>query len=164
MNKKTLIGIGIGILVFAGIVLLAKPDSASPKTTDSSPSSPIFQTDTARHDFGRISMAAGTVKKTFIARNTTGAPVEVRKLYTSCMCTIASLRVGDKQFGPFGMQGHGFIPSIDTSVQPGGEIDLDIVFDPAAHGPAGVGHIERTITIETDKGPVEFFIAATVTP
>ena len=42
---------------------------------------------------------------------------------------------------------------------------LDVVFDPAAHGPAGVGPTERAVTIESDAGePLVLGFTALVRP
>lgn len=81
------------------------------------------------------------------------------------MCTTATLMMGGKQFGPYGMPGHGFIPKINETMDAGEEATVEVVFDPAAHGPAGVGRIERGITIENNAGrPLELGFTALVTP
>jgi hypothetical protein len=67
--------------------------------------------------------------------------------------------------GPFGMIGHAAIPAIAETLVPGGRARVEIVFDPAAHGPAGVGRIERAIMAETNAGkPLELGFVAMVTP
>ena len=116
-------------------------------------------------DFGSISMAAGTVTHNFIVKNTGSDPITIGKMYTSCMCTEASLITAVKRFGPYGMQGHGMIPRTNVELAPGEEATVEAVFDPAAHGPAGIGQIRRTITMENSGGrPLEFTITANVTP
>ena len=81
------------------------------------------------------------------------------------MCTTASLIIGDKQFGPVGMPGHGAIPTINQTINANEEATVEVVFDPAAHGPAGVGRIERIVTLENNAGrPVVLQFAALVTP
>jgi len=110
-------------------------------------------------------MAAGKVTHQFKIKNTSSEAVIINKIYTSCMCTTAMLTIGDKQLGPYGMPGHEDIPRIDQMVNPNEEVTIDAVFDPSAHGPAGIGQIQRTITLENNAGqPVELSIAATVTP
>jgi hypothetical protein len=117
------------------------------------------------YDFGKISMAAGKVSHIFKIKNTSSEPVVINKIYTSCMCTVVTLASGDKKFGPFGMLGHGALPKISQSVGPNEEISVEVVFDPAAHGPAGVGRISRMVTLENNIGrPVELLFAAIVTP
>lgn len=121
--------------------------------------------DEAAYDFGTISMAAGEVRHKFGIRNLSALPVNIEKMYTSCMCTIASLIADGESFGPYGMLGHGFIPKINKTIDSGAEAMVEVVFDPAAHGPSGVGRIERKITIENNGGqPLEIGFTAVVTP
>ena len=81
------------------------------------------------------------------------------------MCTVASLVKGDKKYGPFGMAGHGFIPSVNQDIKTSEEAAIEVVFDPAAHGPAGVGKIERSVFIETENGQTsEIGFSAIVIP
>jgi len=99
------------------------------------------------HDFGEVSMQNGKVSHRFAVRNDSEAPALVEQLYTSCMCTEASLLVGNERIGPFGMQGHGFTPRFSRLIQPGQEAVVEAVFDPNAHGPAGVGRNDRAVTL-----------------
>lgn len=110
-------------------------------------------------------MAAGKVEHSFKIKNAGAEPVIIAKMYTSCMCTTASLLKNGKQFGPYGMPGHGLIPKLNKLINPNEEAIVKIVFDPAAHGPAGVGKIQREITIEnnTDQ-PLTLQFTALVTP
>ena len=99
------------------------------------------------HDFGRISMGNGLVRHRFPVRNGGDTPAVVRKVYTSCMCTEASLLVDGQRYGPFGMQGHGYIPQIDRVIAPGESAVVEAVFDPNAHGPAGIGRNDRGVSV-----------------
>jgi hypothetical protein len=120
----------------------------------------------ANYDFGTISMGAGKVSTTYRIKNQGAAPLALDKIYTSCMCTEATLITasGRKQ-GPFGMPGHGPLKAVSGQLAPGETALLEVVFDPAAHGPSGVGRIERVITVET-KGaaPLELGMVAMVRP
>lgn len=116
------------------------------------------------YDFGVISMAKGKVTKKFILKNNTPEAIAAEKLYTSCMCTQATLVKGDERFGPFGMPAHGKIPEINEDIEPGQEAGVEVVFDPAAHGPAGVGPIEREVILETSDGRLKFKFKAQVAP
>ena len=155
----TIITIGLTVLIVGGVALSGKkgPSAANLKTSQ-------LQTDESNYDFGSISMAKGKVSKTFTFQNTTSQAVTAKKLYTSCMCTQATLAVDDKNFGPFGMPAHGFIPGIDASIEPGAEAKIEAVFDPAAHGPAGVGPIAREVILETSDGKLTFKFKAQVLP
>ncbi len=110
-------------------------------------------------------MAAGEVKYPFKIKNSSREPITINKMYTSCMCTTATLMIGGRQWGPMGMPGHSGIPAINEILAPGREATVDVVFDPAAHGPAGVGKIARAIIIENSAGqPLELNFSALVTP
>ncbi|MEK7159002.1 MAG: DUF1573 domain-containing protein [Patescibacteria group bacterium] len=116
------------------------------------------------YDFGNISMAQGKVAKVFSLRNNTAQNITIKKLYTSCMCTKATLIKNKEYFGPFGMPAHGFIPAVDANIESGQSAQVEVVFDPAAHGPAGVGPIERNVTLETNDGKLTLSFKANVTP
>lgn len=118
------------------------------------------------YDFGTISMKDGNVTKEFQVSNPTSAAVKVSTVVTSCMCTKAFIvgATGTVK-GPFGMPGMGYVPPANELI-PGGETRIiKVVYDPNAHGPAGVGRIDRFITLTDDSGNVlRFEIVANVTP
>ena len=103
-------------------------------------------------DFGTVSMAKGNVSHLFQIKNTGDSPVKIAKIYTSCMCTEATLVNGAVRKGPFGMPGHGGLSSqIAETVTPGQEINIEVSVDPAAHGPQGTGPAKKIVYIETDS-------------
>ena len=103
-------------------------------------------------DFGTVSMANGKVNYSFKIRNNGDTPVKITKIYTSCMCTEATLVNGASRKGPFGMPGHnGFASKMNEVVKPGQEISIEAEVDPAAHGPQGTGPAKKVIYIETDS-------------
>ena len=165
-NSKIIWGLG-ALLLFVGLIIYAKPDAGQKK--DDAPKV-VKGTGTLaalemQYDFGAISMKKGNVKHSFKVKNTGNAPISIDKMYTSCMCTTAFLFQGDKKFGPFGMPGHAAVPRINAVLEPGEEVSVDTVFDPNAHGPAGVGKIERVVVLENSAGePVELGFSAYVTP
>ncbi len=114
--------------------------------------------------FGAVSMADGKVSHSFKIKNTGTGPMTINKIYTSCMCTVASLIKGNDEIGPFGMQGMGVIPNIKETIEQGQEAEILVVFDPAAHGPAGVGRISRVVSVENSGGKLNLSIDANVTP
>ena len=164
--KKIITSAIIGILVLGGLIWLARPNGTNNTASVSATSGgSLVALEANNYDFGSISMAAGKVKHSFKIKNTSEEVVTIGKMYTSCMCTTASLMIAGKQFGPIGMPGHGAIPSINQTINPNEEATVEVVFDPAAHGPAGVGRIERSVTLENNTGkPVLLMLAAMVTP
>lgn len=167
MNKKALLGIGLGtIAIMALLIWFGQPVTEDTAAIDNSnaPESTL-KSQEQNFDFGTISMVKGSVTHAYTITNTGAEPVTVKKVYTSCMCTTASLTSGEKTYGPFGMPGHATVPSIDVSIAPGATAQVEAVFDPAAHGPAGVGPISRVVILENSAGkPLEIGFTANVTP
>lgn len=164
--KNIIIGVGIGFAFLGLIVWLAKPSSSDTNTQNtSSGTGGALTAQETSYDFGTVSMKAGKVSHAFKIKNTGSGPITLTKVYTSCMCTQATLVMGSKKRGPFGMQGHGIIPKINEVLDAEKDAEVEVVFDPAAHGPAGVGRISRAIYLENNQSaPFELQISANVTP
>ena len=163
--NKNIIGLALAILALGGIIWVARPNSQNSAALSVKSNGTLSVEEANNYDFGTISMAAGKVSHTFKIKNTGNEAVTINSMYTSCMCTTATLKIGGRQKGPYGMPGHGFIPKINETLNSGEEALVEVVFDPAAHGPAGVGPIQTAIAIENNAGePVELLFAAIVTP
>ncbi len=165
--QKIFFGLAVLVLGLAGIWLLSSSNStAKPSESARSYSNGVLSAEVADYDFGKISMAAGKVTHEYAVKNMGTDPVRISKMFTSCMCTVASITTKNGTWGPFGMQGHGYIPSINVDIAPGEEAVVSATFDPAAHGPAGVGKIERVVVLEQEGGrkPLELNFSAMVTP
>lgn len=162
-------GAVIVLVILATVVFIARP-SANPAANDVSvaANSGELTTEEASFSFGDISMMAGKVHHSYKIYNNSAEPVMISKIYTSCMCTVAILKKDGQDFGPFGMPGHGAIPTINVQLKPKEQADVYVTFDPAAHGPAGVGRIERAVYLETlgksSGAPFELKFNAMVTP
>lgn len=153
--------IGLGIILF-----IAQPKeqdhSAMKETNDTTMTLGL---DPISFDFGTISMKNGLVSKTFKVKNTQENSIDLSTVYTSCMCTQAKIVIDGQEYDPFGMQGHGAMKMLNKTLAPEAEADLIVIFDPNAHGPSGIGAIERTVTLESEKGEVvSVNIKANVTP
>lgn len=98
-----------------------------------------------RFDFGTISMADGLVKHTFELKNTGSADLKISSIKTSCMCTEAVLEVGGKRSPKFGM--HTSSVFWAEKIKPGQTANLEVIFDPNAHGPNATGPVTRTVTL-----------------
>lgn len=154
------------ILALAGLIVAAKPGPAAktaPRVEIRSQSD--LSADQPSFDFGTVSMAAGKVAHRFKINNANAAPIVIRKISTSCMCTTAQLLKGGKRLAIYGMPGHGYVPNLDEPIAPKEEAMVEVIFDPAAHGPAGIGRVERLVTIYTGaEQPLELSFNALVTP
>ena len=63
------------------------------------------------------------------------------------------------------MPGMGFAPKANMLVKAGETRNIDVVYDPNAHGPAGVGFIDRFVNLtDTNGGTLQLEIKAVVTP
>lgn len=172
-NRKFILGGGVAILVIGGLIIAARPAPVTRTPTAlemvmadaASQSAGRLAAAETRFSFGQISMARGKVTHRYPIRNVGTEPLLIRKMYTSCMCTTAALVKNGKTSDAYGMPGHASIPTINVPINPQEEAFVEVVFDPAAHGPAGVGPIERAVTIETNAGrPLELAFRANVTP
>lgn len=117
-----------------------------------------------RHDFGEIPIDGGDVTTTFTLTNQGEDAAQLAAVYTSCGCTSAVLEFTDgSSVGPFGMPGHGAMPELERNLEPGESFDVQVTFDPAAHGPQGLGSVMRAVNIHTrDGGTTELRIRADV--
>lgn len=169
-KTKFAIAAGAVIVAVAGLIIVAQPGAstsapAAAQAATTTGSDGYLAAVRKKYDFGTISMARGKVTYRYPIRNVGTDPLEVRKLYTSCMCTTAALVKNGKVSEAYGMPGHTAIPSINIPIAPQEQAYVEVVFDPAAHGPAGVGPIERVVTVENSAGqPLELAFSAVVTP
>jgi hypothetical protein len=175
-TKGLIVGIFLILLALVVAIIAANP-GAKPQVTKSAQPAPsatstagtrqagALKARDARFEFGPISMAAGKVSHRYWFRNESGAPVLIRQVYTSCMCTTATLIKGMRVIGSYGMPGHGPLPAVNETLAPDEAAYVDVVFDPAAHGPAGLGFTERVVTIEPGAGaPLQVAFTAYVKP
>ncbi|MBI2037130.1 MAG: DUF1573 domain-containing protein [Candidatus Liptonbacteria bacterium] len=173
------------LLIITAVVLgvgvwFARPNTAEPTTAalQSGSENSFLVAEEHAYDFGTIRMANGKVSREFRFTNAGTVPAALTQLFTSCMCTEATLVMIGREYGPFGMPGHGFGPRLDAVLEPGAtavvRVTFDppgatavvrVTFDPNAHGPAGVGPIQRVASLENDSSePLEFVITGQVTP
>ena len=167
-KNRIIIFIGIIVILLIGLFLYAKPNQNENKKINASTASAggALKTSETLYDFGTISMKNGNVSKIFKVTNETAADISIPSLTTSCMCTSAySIQPDGNKKGPFGMPGMGFVPKLNAILKAGTSGEIEAVYDPNAHGPAGVGIIDRFIYLEDESGhKIQFEIKANVTP
>jgi hypothetical protein len=105
----------------------------------------ITPLDELDHDWGDISIEGGMVSHGFHFVNEGNERLILKGAVTSCMCTTAYFELEDGTMSPeYGMhQGADW----QYEVAPGESFEVEVVFDPMAHGPDGVGSIKRSVTI-----------------
>lgn len=97
-------------------------------------------------DLGDVSYNGGVVTKEYEVTNTTDKTLKLRKIATSCMCTEAKVKMGDRETPLFGMEMTGDMnPPVNMELGVGEKAIVSVNFDPAAHGPEGIGPFERTV-------------------
>ncbi len=144
--KKIIIS-SLAILIMGGIVFgLVSYFSREKEETHSG--IPKIEIDVLEYDVGTVSMADGLVKHTYEIKNIGEGDLKINGIRTSCMCTTARLKVGDKESGEFGMHSNPAFWS--QKIAPGETGYLKVVFDPAFHGPDGTGSIIRAVYLSTD--------------
>ncbi len=171
--KKNIIIVLVLILVVWGLAELGKSNQKNQEkqtqtieTKEIVERNGVLTADSYSYDFGDISMKDGLVEYVFNIENTTNTDIFVEKVATSCMCTTAFLESNDvNEKGPFGMEGMGYLPPANELIKSGESRKVRIVYDPNAHGPAGVGYIEMFIKLVDDQGnALELEIKAVVRP
>ena len=166
--KKIINGIVVVVVIVVGLAWLgrwAQPRVARPSNQLASAPSALAVAPSA-YDFGTISMANGLVSRSFTVSNPTNQEIRLTQIVTSCMCTTAYLETASGEQGPFGMPGHGGpTRAVSEVIKPGEARAVRVVFDPGAHGPAGVGPIERVVELTEAGGATrQLAIKALVTP
>ncbi|AKM79530.1 MAG: hypothetical protein UX85_C0010G0009 [Candidatus Beckwithbacteria bacterium GW2011_GWB1_47_15] len=100
-------------------------------------------------DWGEIPINGGNVSHDFIIANSGPGALKLASVATSCMCTTAKVTIGDSQSPFFSMHSNS---TWTGEVEPKGEARLTVEFDPAYHGPSGLGAITRQVVVETNDG------------
>jgi hypothetical protein len=98
------------------------------------------------YDLSKVPINGGIVTKEYEIENTTGKSITLKKIATSCMCTQAKVSVNGKETRFFGME-HPMDknPPVNMELGVGKTAKVVVNFDPAAHGPEGVGPFERSV-------------------
>lgn len=150
------------------VILATKPTPSSaplPGGANLTGVSGALVAEAAEYDFGAVPLRGGLVRNTYRVTNNGAAPLTIEGVSTSCMCTTAVVRKGSESWGPFGMPGHGPRRAIRVDLAPGEVAEVEVTFDPAAHGPAGVGPVSRAVFLEHSSGdPLVLSFTALVTP
>jgi len=171
-NKKIIAGIFIIVGLFGLLYLTGKNKVSNPQneivkvnSQQENAGNKLIASEKL-YDFGAISMKDGLVRKVFKVSNPGEQDINLEKISTSCMCTVVYIieQDGNKK-GPYGMPGHGIVPKANEIIKIGEMRDIEVVYDPNAHGPAGVGMINRLVYLEDSNGnKLQFEIKANVTP
>ena len=163
-DSKILLGIiAVALVVIVGgIFLLSK--TSQPQVLSEALGIEATPTD---YELGEVPINGGLVTREYLIKNTTDKTIRLKKIATSCMCTTASFDMDGKTTKFFGMEGHGDAnPPVNIEIGAGQEGKVIVKFDPAAHGPQGVGPFDRVVwlTFSDPGGVKEVTFKGTVIP
>lgn len=164
--KKNVLIIGVlAVAAFIGVMFLGRSnDRAMSSPTEVTVKSALTAPETL-YDFGVVLMKDGKVSHRFKIVNPTDKDVTAEYLSTSCMCTTAYIVDDKSQSGPYGMEGMGSSGKAKLLFKPQETREIEVVFDPNAHGPAGVGPLQRFVTLtDTTGGKLQLEIKGLVKP
>lgn len=158
---KFIIGIVVVTVITLGVAIFfgTRLGTTVQVTADSQVA---IEIESNRFDWGTIDINDGIVTKNFSIKNTGSSDLKLYNVKTSCMCTTAQLKTPQTISKKYQMHENS---SDIIEVRPGDMAELFVEFDPAFHGPSGVGPISRTITISTNetKNPsLTFLLSANV--
>lgn len=166
MAKDTKFLIGaflVSILVIVGVAFLL---SSKSQTEAEMPTTEVagLTASPEGYDLGDVAIKGGIISKDYEIKNTTSETLNLKKIATSCMCTTAKVRVGDKETRFFGMEMAGDSnPPLDLAIPKGETAKVSVEFDPAAHGPEGVGPFDRIVWLYFSQGVKELKFNGVVT-
>lgn len=143
--KLILMGLSLTLLlIFGGVFLVTKTNNKASLATSQTTQVTVDKTS---FDWGTIGINDGKVQAEFGLTNTGSAPLQLANVSTSCMCTTAQVIIEGKASPYFGMMQKS---SWTGQVEPGKSAKLIVEFDPAFHGPQGIGQITRQAVVETN--------------
>lgn len=160
-EKKIVIAMILGtiVLLFGGIFFLSKTTATPQITASQNAKAAVVGTS---FDWGNIPMYKGLAVKSFIIKNSGTDTLKLFNIKTSCHCTKAYATINGVDGPRFGMAD---LSSWVGIVAPGGEAKITAEFDPAYHGPQGVGSINRFVSVETndeDNSKITFTLTGNV--
>lgn len=134
--------ISVGIVIWVGSFIYAK--ISAPRDLGLAK----IEIPETEFDAGSISMKNGLYKHDFTIKNVGQGNLKIEGIRTTCHCTTAVLKVGNRVSPTFGMQDNPLfwsekIPANETGT-------LEVTFDPNFHGPDSVGPIVREVFFSTN--------------
>lgn len=165
MNSDTKFILGIGVFTLVIIVLFSYWLTVKGGEQKALVNTPVagVSVEVPHYDLGEVPINGGLVTKTYQITNTTDRDMELLKIVTSCMCTSANVATSDGETKYFAMEmGGDKNPLISLKLKKGEVANVNVRFDPAAHGPAGVGPFDRVVSLYFDGGIKELTFAGTV--
>jgi len=146
MKREIKIFIILGILFFVAILGLSILINRMPITSQVLSEASGVEVDPLYYDLGNVPIKGGIITKEYLIKNVSSQPIKLKRIATSCMCTTASFQFQDKKTDFFGMEMNGNKnPSLNIQIGVNETGKVVVRFDPAAHGPQGIGPFDRVV-------------------
>ncbi len=140
-------------LVFATLLVGTGACDSRPAESHTATRKSSLTVDRPEHDFGRVPIDSGSVETVFHIVNDGPDVMRLLSVSTSCGCTKALAEFADgSTVGSFDIPDDGDTADAGKIVRPGEAFRVRVEFDPAAHGPDGVGRLLREIVLATLGG------------
>ena len=145
-NNRLTVGILVGMvaLIVGGLYLAARLSTPTGVKMSQKVSASVTETTKERGDVG---INEGLLITDFLISNTGSDPLALYDVTTSCMCTVAQVEMGSVISPEFRM---GERSSYVANVPPGEAATIKLIFDPAFHGPNGLGSVTRQAMMRTN--------------
>lgn len=151
MDKKFIILIVLVMLgIFGGAIFISSSSKTETKAVLSKTNGAKISIDHKEKKVGNIGYSKGILYHVFPIKNTGTENLEIANMFSSCMCTKTFLKVTGKDGPSFGMRGASAPSSWVGVLKPGESGEIIAAFNPAYHGPSGVGEVTRTVSFETN--------------
>lgn len=151
MGKKFIILITLVMFgITGGAVIIASSSKAETKAVLSKTSGVKISIDHKEKRVGDISYSKGILYHVFPVKNIGTKNLEIANMFSSCMCTKTYLKIAGKDGPNFGMRGTSAPSSWVGVLKPGESGEIIAAFNPAYHGPSGLGEVTRTVSFETN--------------
>ncbi|MEK7068151.1 MAG: DUF1573 domain-containing protein [Patescibacteria group bacterium] len=112
------------------------------------------------YDFGVVGLAS--VSHIFRLKNIGAGDITIVKVATSCGCTTAQLRQGNRITAPIGMD-HGNLPRTNFTLGAGEEMEVIAAYNPLAHGLENAkGSFQRAIYLKTENPRDEYTLTFSI--
>lgn len=150
MDKRIKILIISAVILIVGGTVIGMAVANKEEGESQIAGSPKLEVSEKRYDLGTISMADGLARHRVELTNSGDGDLTLSSIKTSCMCTEAVLVAGGKKSPKFGM--HTTSAFWSETIGPGESAELEIIYDPNAHGPEATGPVTRTVTLLSNDG------------
>jgi len=151
-----LIAIPTVLIVVLGFLFISKDHRDVSSSLQESTQAKLEVVGSNEDDWGEIDINGGLFERTYKIKNSGESDLEIANFKTSCMCTTAKIKINGQTSPVFGMH---TTSNWKGSIKPGEEAEIEVVFDPMAHGPQATGPITRIVSFnsnDSDNKNIEY--------